>query len=117
RISPRSTRCCSKSERAFSGFSRSEDASKIVQRDVNASSRANIAITSPNRRTIGWFTPRFLFSKPHRRTSFQLPEFKAFDQVPRARFRAQGVVQQRAPALLCKRRGGHPRDVVAAVQR
>ena len=81
-------RCCSSSARALSGLSRSEDASKTVQREVNATSSANSTTTSPYRRTIGRFTAD---------ASFELPEFEAADQRRGVGFRAQRVVEQRAP--------------------
>src|SRR5450759_1852473 len=108
RIGPRSTRCCSSSTRALSGLLRSEDASKTVQREVNATSRANSRATSPYRRMIGWFTAG---------ASFQLGEFEAADQRGRVGFRAQRVVEERLTAFGCQRRGADTRYVVAAVER
>ncbi len=86
-IAPRAIRSCSSTLRALSGFSRSEEASKIVQREVNATSSANSTATSPYRRTIGRFTAR---------ASFELFQFEAADQRAGVAFRAQRVVEQRA---------------------
>src|SRR5271154_3750528 len=100
-------RSCSSSVRALSGFSRSEEASKIVQRDVNATSSANSTTTSPYRRRIG----RFMSG-----ASFELPEFEAAYERGGVRFRAQRMIEQRFPALRRKRRGAHAGDVLAAVE-
>ena len=60
RSAPSRSAGCSSSVRALSVLSRSEEASKIVQREVNATSSANRTATSPNRRRIGRFTARGL---------------------------------------------------------
>src|ERR1700683_100117 len=101
-------RCCSSTERTLSLLSRSEEASKIVQRDVNATSSANSTTTSPYRRMIGRFTAC---------ASFELPQFEAVDQRAGVPFGAQRVIEQRAPFFEAERRGAHPGDVLAAVQR
>src|ERR1700735_5519691 len=101
-------RCCCSSALAFSGFCRSEEASKIVQREVNATSSANSRMTSPYRRTIGRFT-----AQPSLADLF---EFDAADQLARVRFRAQRMVEQRTAAGRRQRRSAHARDVLAAVQ-
>src|SRR5271169_2895397 len=104
---PRSMRCCSSIPRAFKPFSRNEEASKIVHREVNASSSANSTTTSPYRRTIG----RFIVW-----ASFELSQFEAANQRGGVAFRAQRVIEQRPAAF--RRQGGsaHARDEVAAVE-
>src|SRR5271166_271230 len=106
-ISPRGMRSCSSWLRWLSGFSRSAEASKIVQREVNATSSPNRTTTRPNRRTIGRFTVRL---------SFELAEFEAADQGGRVGFRAQRVVEQRAAALGAQGRGADARDVAARIE-
>ena len=85
-------RSCSSSARALSGLLRSDEASKIVQREVNAISSANSSTTRPYRRTIGRFTVG---------PSFELSQFEAAHQFRRVGFRAQRMVEQRlAPCAL-----------------
>src|SRR5947209_9494563 len=105
---PRTMRCSCSSPRAFSGFSRSEDASNTLQREVNAISSANITTTRPKRRTIGWFIGVF---------SFELAQFEALYQRCAVRLGAQRVVEQPLPARRCQRRGADARDEVAGVER
>src|SRR5689334_6281163 len=106
-IGPRSMCCCSSTARLLRLLSRSEEASKIVQREVNATSSANSRTTSPYRRMIGRFTGGH---------SFELVEFEASDQRSRLAFRAQGVVEQGAALVRAQRRGADPRHVAAAVE-
>src|SRR5262249_52319188 len=108
RIRPRWMRSSRSRVRALSGLSRSEEASKTVQREVNATSSANNTSTSPKRRTIGWFTAT---------ASFQPPEFQIADQRRRVTFGAKRVIEQRAAAFGTERRGAHTGDELAAVER
>src|ERR1700722_714271 len=100
-------RSCWSSARAFSGLLRNEEASKIVQREVNATSSANSRTTSPYKRTIGRFTAA---------TSFELSEFEAVHQVSRVAFRAKRLVEQRPSPHRTQCRGAHPRDETLAVE-
>src|SRR5271166_5812132 len=95
-IVPRSIRSCSSTRRALCGFSRSEEASKTVQREVNATSSANSTATSPNRRTIGRFTAP---------ASFELFQFEAADQRGGVAFGAQRVIEQLVSFFGSERRG------------
>src|SRR2546429_8278718 len=108
RIAPRSILRCSSRGRALRLLRRSEAAWKIVQREVNATSRANSRTTKTNRRAIGSFTAR---------PSFQLAEFEAAYEGGRVAFGAQRVIEQLSPARRTQRRGAHARDVGAAGER
>src|SRR5664280_1282325 len=105
-ISPRGIRSDFSSCLRFSGFSRSDEAWKIVHLEVKPTRTANITAMSPYRRMIGLFTI----------ASFELPEFQATHERSAASFGAKGVVEQRVLPFCGERGGTHTGDEGAGVE-